>query len=136
MGWDFNLLSDLISTAFGWWYIIIPAVILGTIVGAVPGFNAANTLILLLPLTLSMKVELAMVFMASLYCATQLGGGIPAILVNIPGTGGAAATTIDGYMMAKNGKAQQALVCCFAARSSAGSSPRSPSSWRCRCWSS
>ena len=114
MGWDFNLLFDLIKTAFGWWYIIIPAVILGTIVGAVPGFNAANTLILLLPLTLSMKVELAMVFMASLYCATQLGGGIPAILVNIPGTGGAAATTLDGYMMAKNGKAQQALVCCFA----------------------
>ncbi|MDI7259115.1 MAG: tripartite tricarboxylate transporter permease [Thermodesulfobacteriota bacterium] len=114
MGWDSKLLFDLVTTAFGWWYIIIPAVILGTIVGAVPGFTAANTLILLLPLTLSMKIELAMVFMVSLYCATQLSGGIPAILVNIPGTGGAAATTLDGYMMTKKGKAQQALVLCFA----------------------
>ncbi|MDA8125505.1 MAG: tripartite tricarboxylate transporter permease [Deltaproteobacteria bacterium] len=113
MGWDTELLLKLIYMAFGWWWIIIPAVILGTIVGAVPGFNAQNVLVMLLPLTLAMKVELALVFMASLYCATHLGGGIPAILVNIPGTGGAAATTIDGYAMAKKGQAQQALVLSF-----------------------
>jgi putative tricarboxylic transport membrane protein len=88
-------------------------VVLGTIVGAVPGFNAQNTLIILLPLTLTMEVEKALVFMVSLYCATHLGGGIPAILVNIPGTGGAAATTLDGYQMARKGQAQQALVLCF-----------------------
>lgn len=113
MGWDTELLLQLIYMAFGWWWIIIPAVILGTIVGAVPGFNAQNVLVMLLPLTLAMKVEVALVFMASLYCATHLGGGIPAILVNIPGTGGAAATTIDGYAMAKKGQAQQALVLSF-----------------------
>lgn len=113
MGWDTELLLQLIYMAFGWWWVIIPAVILGTIVGGIPGFNAQNVLVMLLPLTLAMKVELALVFMVSLYCATHLGGGIPAILVNIPGTGGAAATTIDGYEMAKKGQAQQALVLSF-----------------------
>jgi putative tricarboxylic transport membrane protein len=115
MGWDTALLLDLFLRSLGQWWIIIPAVVLGIIVGAVPGFNAQNVLVILLPLTLSMDVERALIFMASLYCATHLGGGIPAILVNIPGTGGAAATTLDGYMMTKKGKAQQALVLCFVA---------------------
>ncbi len=113
MGWDLGFLADLIGTSFGYWWLIIPAVVLGVIVGAVPGFNAQNTLIILLPLTLTMEVETALIFMVSLYCATHLGGGIPAILVNIPGTGGAAATTLDGYQMARKGQAQQALVLCF-----------------------
>jgi putative tricarboxylic transport membrane protein len=115
MGWDTALLFDLFLRSLGYWWIIIPAVVLGIIVGAVPGFNAQNVLVILLPLTLSMDVERALIFMASLYCATHLGGGIPAILVNIPGTGGAAATTLDGYMMTKKGQAQQALVLCFVA---------------------
>jgi putative tricarboxylic transport membrane protein len=115
MGWDTALLLDLFLRSLGQWWIIIPAVVLGIIVGAVPGFNAQNVLVILLPLTLSMDVERALIFMASLYCATHLGGGIPAILVNIPGTGGAAATTLDGYMMTKKGQAQQALVLCFTA---------------------
>ena len=115
MGWDTAVLLDLFLRALAHWWIIIPAVVLGIIVGAVPGFNAQNVLVILLPLTLSMDVERALIFMASLYCATHLGGGIPAILVNIPGTGGAAATTLDGYMMTKKGQAQQALVLCFVA---------------------
>jgi putative tricarboxylic transport membrane protein len=113
LGWDLDFLFGLLLHNFGYWWIIVPAVILGVIVGAVPGFNAQNTLIILLPLTLTMEVEKALVFMVSLYCATHLGGGIPAILVNIPGTGGAAATTLDGYQMARKGQAQQALVLCF-----------------------
>lgn len=115
MGWDTALLLDLLLRSLGQWWTIVPAVVLGIVVGAVPGFNAQNVLVILLPLTLSMDVERALVFMASLYCATHLGGGIPAILVNIPGTGGAAATTLDGYMMTKKGQAQQALVLCFVA---------------------
>ncbi len=113
MGWDTSFLLHLLAVNFGYWWIIVPAVLLGIIVGAVPGFNAQNTLIILLPLTLTVDVEKALVFMVSLYCATHLGGGIPAILVNIPGTGGAAATTLDGYQMARKGQAQQALVLCF-----------------------
>jgi putative tricarboxylic transport membrane protein len=115
MGWDSGVLLDLIGTNLGYWWIIVPAVLLGVVVGAVPGFSAQNTLIILLPVTLTMPVDMALVFMVSLYCATHLGGGIPAILVNIPGTGGAAATTLDGYQMAKQGRGQQALVLCFTA---------------------
>jgi len=113
MSWDLGFLLDLFVTSFSYWWIIVPAVVAGVLVGAIPGFNAQNTLIILLPLTLTMEVEKALVFMVSLYCATHLGGGVPAILVNIPGTGGAAATTLDGYQMARQGKAQQALVLCF-----------------------
>ncbi len=113
MGWDSAFLLELVLRSFGYWYLIVPAVLLGVVVGAVPGFNAQNSLIILLPLTLTMEVEKALIFMVSLYCATHLGGGIPAILVNIPGTGGAAATTLDGYQMARKGRAQQALVLCF-----------------------
>lgn len=113
MGWDLALLGNLIAMSFGYWWIIVPAVVLGVVIGAVPGFNAQNALIILLPLTLTMEVHKALIFMTALYCATHLGGGIPAILVNIPGTGGAAATTLDGYQMARKGQAQQALVLCF-----------------------
>jgi len=115
MGWDTALLLELFAHSFAYWWVIIPAVLLGTIVGAVPGFSAANTIIILLPLTLAINVEAALIFMMALYCASQLGNGIPAILVNIPGTGGAAATTLDGYPMSKKGEAQHALIICFVA---------------------
>ena len=94
--------------------------LLGIVVGILPGFSAQNTLIILLPLTLHMNVETGMAFMISLYCTTQLGGGIPAILFNMPGEGGAVATTLDGYPMTKKGQAQQALVLCFAASAFGG----------------
>lgn len=115
MGWDAALFLELFVRSFSFWWVIIPAILIGTVVGAVPGFSAANTIIILLPLTLAMDVEVALIFMMALYCASQLGNGIPAILVNIPGSGGAAATTLDGYPMAKNGEAQHALIVCFVA---------------------
>jgi putative tricarboxylic transport membrane protein len=115
MGWDSALFLELFLRSFSFWWVIIPAILIGTVVGAVPGFSAANTIIILLPLTLAMDVEVALIFMMALYCASQLGNGIPAILVNIPGSGGAAATTLDGYPMAMNGEAQYALIVCFVA---------------------
>src|ERR687896_2550518 len=114
------LLLDLFSRSLSLWWVILPGMLLGLVVGIVPGFSAQNTLIILLPLTLHMSVEGAMAFMISLYCTTQLGGGIPAILFNMPGEGGAAATTLDGYPMTKKGQAQQALVLCFAASALGG----------------
>jgi putative tricarboxylic transport membrane protein len=117
---DLALFGELFLRSFALLWVIVPAVLLGVVVGAVPGFSAQNTLIILLPLTLVLDVEVALAFMVSLYCATHLGGGIPAILVNIPGTGGAAATTLDGYQMTKKGQAQQALVLCFVASTFGG----------------
>ena len=106
--------------SLGLWYVIIPGVLIGVIMGAIPGFNAANTIIILLPLTLTMDVHIALTFMVTLYCATQLGGGIPAILVNIPGTGGAAATMLDGHPMSRQGKASKALALSFVASTTSG----------------
>jgi putative tricarboxylic transport membrane protein len=111
--WDFLL--GQFATQFGLWWVIVPAILLGIIVGVLPGFSPQNTLIMLLPLTLAVPVEQAMAFMIALYCANHLAGGIPAILVKIPGSGGAAATTLDGYPMTQKGQAQQALVLCFTA---------------------
>ena len=113
MSWDFLL--QQFGTQFGLWWVILPAILLGIVVGILPGFSPQNTLIMLLPLTLAVPVEQAMAFMISLYCANHLAGGIPAILVKIPGSGGAAATTLDGYPMTQKGQAQQALVLCFTA---------------------
>ena len=113
MTWEFLL--DQFGVQFGLWWVILPAILLGIIVGILPGFSPQNTLIMLLPLTLSVPVEQAMAFMIALYCANHLAGGIPAILVRIPGSGGAAATTLDGYPMTQKGQAQQALVLCFTA---------------------
>ncbi len=113
MTWDFLLGQFAIQ--FGLWWVIWPAILLGIVVGILPGFSPQNTLIMLLPLTLAVKVEVALAFMIALYCANHLAGGIPAILVKIPGSGGAAATTLDGYPMTQKGQAQQALVLCFTA---------------------
>lgn len=115
-----GFLLDLMFKSFGLWWAILPGMAIGLVVGILPGFSAQNTLIILLPVTLQMPVEAGMAFMIGLYCTTQLGGGIPAILFNMPGEGGAAATTLDGYPMTQKGQAQQALVCCFAASAFGG----------------
>lgn len=111
-----NLFLDTLS----YWWVIIPSIFLGLIVGAIPGFSAANTIIILLPFTLVMEVEVGLIFMIALYCSSRMGAGIPAILVNIPGTAGAAATPLDGYPMAKQGKGQQALAISFVASTFGG----------------
>src|SRR5687768_8300529 len=113
MTWDFLL--GQFAAQFALWWVIVPAILLGIVVGILPGFSPQNTLIILLPLTLAVKVEAAFAFMIALYCANHLAGGIPAILMKIPGSGGAAATTLDGYPMTQKGQAQQALVLCFTA---------------------
>jgi putative tricarboxylic transport membrane protein len=102
------------------WYVVVPAIFLGLIVGAIPGFSAANTIIILLPLTLTIDVEIGLVFMVALYASSRMGAGVPAILVNIPGTAGAAATPLDGYPMAQQGKGAQALAISFVASTIGG----------------
>ena len=73
MSWEFLL--DQFATQFGLWWVIWPAILLGIVVGILPGFSPQNTLIMLLPLTLSVPVEQAMAFMIALYCANHLAGG-------------------------------------------------------------
>ncbi len=120
MGETATILTEVFFSTIGYWWIMIPTIFLGLIVGGIPGFSAANTIIILMPLTLAMSLEAGLVFMVTLYCAARMGAGIPAILVNIPGTAGAAATPLDGYPMAKQGKGQQALAISFVASSIGG----------------
>jgi len=110
---ELSVFLELFGTTLSYWWVILPATLLGVLVGAVPGFSAANTIIILLPITLAMDPTTGMIFMVALYTASRLGAGIPAILVNIPGTAGAAATPLDGYPMAVAGRGQQALAISF-----------------------
>lgn len=113
-------LTELFLYSASMWWVIIPAVLIGLVMGAIPGFAAHNTIIMLLPLTLMLEPGVALAFMVALYCASHMGGGVPAILLNIPGTGGAAATTFDGYPMSQNGQAARALALSFVASILAG----------------
>jgi putative tricarboxylic transport membrane protein len=110
-----DFILQLFATQFGYWWIIWLGILLGIVVGILPGFSPQNTLIMLLPLTVKAPPEQAMAFMVALYCANHLAGGVPAILVKIPGSGGAAATTLDGYPMTQKGQGQQAIVLSFTA---------------------
>lgn len=84
-------------------------VIWGIFGGALPGISPSIAMALLLPFTYGMEPVNAIVLLASVYVGAEYGGSIPAILIRTPGTNSAAATTIDGYEMAKQGRAGEAL---------------------------
>ena len=118
MDFHWEIFLPLFAHTLTFWWVIIPAIFLGLVVGAIPGFSAANTIIILLPLTLVMDVEVGLIFMVALYCSSRMGAGIPAILVNIPGTAGAAATPLDGYPMTKQGRAMSLSLLQFVGQAS------------------
>ena len=91
------------------WHFILAGVLLGVIAGALPGFGASNTLIVLLPLTLALEVDQALIMVAGVFVGVRFGGAIPAILINVPGTASGAATAFEGYPMSQKGLADQAL---------------------------
>lgn len=85
-------------------------VLIGIIVGALPGLTATMALALLLPFTFTMQPETSHITMGGLYVGGIYGGCISAILINTPGTPSAIATTFDGYPLAQKGKASHALI--------------------------
>ena len=84
-------------------------VLAGIIFGALPGFTPSMGIAVLLPFTYKMQTVQALILLGALYCGAFYGGSISAILVNTPGTPGAAATALDGYPMTKQGRAREAL---------------------------
>ncbi len=106
---DIALIGSTFLTALHFSGYIIIGIIFGLFIGAVPGFSSSNGLVVILPILLNMEPTSALVFMSATYCGAEMGGSIPAILMNVPGTPGAVATCFDGYMMAKKGMGQQAL---------------------------
>jgi len=90
-------------------FVIIFGIFFGILCGAIPGFSSAMAVAVLIPVTYPMGPMVAMIFLCSTYAGAIYGGSITAILLNAPGTPGAAATAFDGYEMTKQGKANQAL---------------------------
>jgi putative tricarboxylic transport membrane protein len=85
-------------------------VLLGTLVGVLPGIGPTATIAMLLPITFSLSPAAALIMLAGIYYGAQYGGSTTAILINLPGESSSAVTAIDGYQMAKNGRAGQALA--------------------------
>ncbi|MCJ7596838.1 MAG: tripartite tricarboxylate transporter permease, partial [Desulfobacterales bacterium] len=83
--------------------------LLGLIIGFLPGIGPLNALPLFLPLTYGMSPGPALILLAVLYMSTVYGGSVSAILLNTPGTASSAATCLDGYPMAKQGKGGVAI---------------------------
>ena len=83
--------------------------LIGVLVGALPGLSSPMAIALLIPFTISMTPISAIAMLAAIYCAGTFGGSITAILINAPGAPPAAATALDGYPMAKRGEAGRAL---------------------------
>ncbi len=89
--------------------ILVLGVLIGIIAGSIPGLSSSNTTAILLPLTLGMTTQGALIFLGAIYVGCQYGGSVPAILFKTPGTTGAGATTLDGYPLARQGRATYAL---------------------------
>ena len=84
-------------------------VLLGTVVGVLPGIGPVTTVAMLLPISFTLPPVSAMIMLAGIYYGAQYGGSTTAILVNIPGEASSVVTTIDGHQMARQGRAGPAL---------------------------
>jgi putative tricarboxylic transport membrane protein len=85
-------------------------VFLGTILGILPGIGPAGGIVLLVPLTYGMDPTAALIMMCGIYYGAQYGGSATAILINTPGEASAVMTCLDGYQMARRGRAGAALA--------------------------
>ena len=106
-----DLLTSGLSVVFApqMFVLIIFAVFLGTLFGALPGVSATMAVTLGIPFTYKMDAVNAIAFLVAIYCASITGGGMTAILFKIPGVPSSAPTTYDGYPMAQRGEAGKAL---------------------------
>jgi putative tricarboxylic transport membrane protein len=85
-------------------------VLIGTLIGVLPGIGPIATLAMLLPTTYALEPTSALIMLAGIYYGAQYGGSTTAILVNLPGESSSVVTCIDGYQMARRGRAGAALA--------------------------
>ncbi len=85
-------------------------VFLGTLIGVLPGLGPTATIAMLLPITFGLPPVSALIMLAGIYYGSQYGGSTTAILVNLPGEAASVVTALDGYQMAKQGRAGVALA--------------------------
>ncbi len=102
LGFQVALTLDNLLYCFG-------GVVLGTLIGVLPGIGPVATISMLLPFTFHLPPTSALIMLAGIYYGAQYGGSTSAILVNLPGEASSVVTCLDGYAMARNGRAGHAL---------------------------
>jgi putative tricarboxylic transport membrane protein len=95
-------------------FIAAVGILLGTIIGVLPGLGGANGVAILLPLTFTMPPTSAIILLTCIYWGALFGGAITSVLFNIPGEPWSVATTFDGYPLAKEGRSGEALTAAFS----------------------
>src|SRR5213075_3228488 len=106
-----NLLIGF-SVAVSPWnlFYCLVGVLLGTLIGVLPGIGPVATIAMLLPITFNLNPVAALIMLAGIYYGAQYGGSTTAILVNIPGESSSVVICLDGYQMARQGRAGPALA--------------------------
>src|SRR6187431_920519 len=93
--------------------LMVIGILLGVIIGVLPGLGGANGVAILLPLTFGMSPTSAIIMLSCIYWGALFGGAITSVLFNIPGEPWSVATTFDGHPMAQQGRAGEALTAAF-----------------------
>ena len=108
----FNNLAIGFGVAFTFQNLVYAFVgcLLGTLIGVLPGIGPVATIAMLLPATYALPPVSALIMLAGIYYGAQYGGSTTAILVNLPGESSSVVTVIDGYQMARQGRAGPALA--------------------------
>lgn len=106
---DVGRAVDILTGNPSAWFMLIPGLLIGLVFGAMPGISITMAMALFLPMTMYMDFLPAIIFLTAIYTGAGFGGSVPAILMRIPGTSSAVATTFDGYPMAQQGKHNEAL---------------------------
>lgn len=101
----FSVATSLENLAF-----CLIGVLLGTLIGVLPGIGATATIAMLLPITFQLEPVSSLIMLAGIYYGAQYGGSTTAILINMPGESSSAVTALDGYQMARKGMAGTALA--------------------------
>ena len=112
---ELNSLFQGFAVALSWYNLalMMVGVLLGVLIGVLPGLGGANGVAILLPLTFSMNPTSAIIMLSCIYWGALFGGAITSILFNIPGEPWSVATTFDGYPLAQQGRAGEALTASF-----------------------
>jgi putative tricarboxylic transport membrane protein len=100
--------------------LMLLSTLAGIILGALPGISSTMALAVLLPFSFSMDLQSAILFLMGIFYGSVYGGSISAILLNIPGTPGSMVTQLDGYPMAQQGRAGEALTFALVASTFGG----------------
>jgi len=102
------------------WLLMMLAIVVGNVIGAIPGIGGNFGLAVLIPFVFGMEPFLGLAFLLAMHSVVHTGGAIPGILFSVPGTGPTAATIIDGYQMTRQGRGGQAIGAALASSAFGG----------------